>query len=144
MAVRFLQFSTLIPYATDAQRLWLVDQFQSINESEDGPICLVKDKPTDRALWVYADIYGDPERIADIVAAFQIRFHIQDPWIINWSDTIDRPNLERFSVGTIAVYRGSIRSFDPTKLITAWVTRAQRRIATTSRTPRRSSSTRTR
>lgn len=129
MANYYTQFSVHIPYKTEAQRLWLLAKIEALNESEDGSPCSFEDAPSDHHVWAYTDESGDPERVADLVAAFQTQFQLDTPWIIEWANTCGKPRLDAFGGGAIAVYRGRTKAFSPGVLAERWIHSQARRAA---------------
>lgn len=129
MANYYTQFSVLIPYQTEDQRLWLLAKIEALNESEDGSPCSFEDAPGEHHVWAYTEETGDPERVAELVAAFQAQFHLDTPWTIEWANTCGKPRLDGFSGGAIAVYRGRIKGFSPGALAKRWIHNQVRRAA---------------
>lgn len=128
MANYYTSFSTLIPYRTRREQLWLLAQLEAQDTSadEDGPYCSYTHHPKEQAVWVYTEESGNVEGLADLVARFQLRFAIPTPWILEWANTCSRPVLDAFGGGAIAVYQGKIQTFWPQGLAERWIARQKR------------------
>ena len=119
MANNYLQFSVMIPCDTEAQKQWLAAEFDEQAESDDGPVCSYEIESD--GVWVYAEEYGDPERLAEIVAAYQQQFDRQDGWILTWSQTSSKMRLDEFTGGAVAVYRGTTHFVVPDSIANKWI-----------------------
>lgn len=122
MSNLYTQFSVEIPYHSAAQQQWLLDQFAAAGESEDGSICSYEDQPQDNCLWVYAEEYGDIERLANLVADYQQQFSLTKPWILSWAHTCSKMALDSFNGGAVAVFRGTTQFCNPLAIVSGWVT----------------------
>lgn len=129
MADYYTRFSTLIPYRTRREQLWLLAQLdaQDTSADDDGPYCSYAHQPKEQAVWVYTEESGNVNGLADLVARFQLRFAIPTPWILEWATTCSRPILDSFSGGAIAVYQGKIQTFWPQGLAERWIKQQVRR-----------------
>ena len=120
MANNYLQFSVLIPCPTEATKQALVTAFEQEAKSDDGAPCQYEIESD--GLWLYAEEYGDVERVADIVAAWQQAQAIEAPWVLTWATTCSKMRLDEFSGGAVAVYKGRAEYFVPEQLAAAWIT----------------------
>ena len=116
MADYFTLFSTTILYANDSQRDWLLKTLAAANPFP-GDICQYEDQPDEHHIWVYAEDYGDPDALADLIATFQHEFQLPTPWILTWAHSCSKPALDSFSGGGLCVYRGTIHHCIPELLI---------------------------
>ena len=119
MANIYLQFSALIPCDTEAQKQWLAAKFDEQAESDDGPVCSYEIESD--GVWVYAEEYGDPECLAEIVAVYQRQFDRQNGWILSWSQTCSKMRLDEFAGGAVAVYRGATHFVVPDSIAYEWI-----------------------
>ena len=119
MADNYLQFSVMIPCDTKEQKQWLAAKFDEQAESDDGPVCQYNIESD--GVWAYAEEYGDPERLAEIVAAYQQQFDRQDGWILTWSQTCSKMRLDEFAGGAVAVYRGMTHFVAPDDIAVEWI-----------------------
>ena len=55
MANYYTQFSVVLPYTTEAQRLWLFATFHDLAESDEGMPCTMEDIPKDSQIWLYTE-----------------------------------------------------------------------------------------
>lgn len=113
MANNYLQFSTVILYHTAAQKDWLLAAFAAASERDEGAICQHEDEPHDCNVWVYAEEYGDVERLATLVSDYQQAFQLEEPWLLSWSESCSKMRLDEFSGGAVAVKRGEVKWFNP-------------------------------
>lgn len=116
MADYYTLFSTVVSYANESQRDWLLKALETANPSPRD-ICEYEDQPEDRHIWVYAEDYGEPDLLAELIADFQREFQLQTPWILTWAHSCSRPVLDSFSGGALCVYRGTIHHCIPELLI---------------------------
>ena len=79
-------------------------------EMEDGAgFCYKFDTDNDascnwgRHLWVYAEEYGDVDRLAHLVQKFLKRFRPQDSWSLGYACTCSKPRVGEFSGGAVHV-----------------------------------------
>jgi len=119
MADNYLQFSALIPCETEEQKQWLAAKFDKQAESDDGPVCQYNIESD--GVWAYAEEYGDPERLSEIVAAYQQQFDRQDGWILTWAQTCSKMRLDEFAGGAVAVYRGTTHFVAPDDIAVEWI-----------------------
>jgi 3-deoxy-D-manno-octulosonic-acid transferase len=121
MADNYTQFSTLIPYQTQAQRDWLVMALDKAADSDEGAICQYEIEERESAIWVYAEEYGDVQRLADLVAEYQEEYVTVPPWILSWSETCSKMRLDEFGGGAVAVKGGQQKWFNPMLEAEQWL-----------------------
>ena len=110
MADYYLQFSAQLAYQTDAQADWLRAKFDEAAESDDGAVTSYEQQTEDKQFWLYAEEYGDPYRLKDIIAEWQTTFGITEPFVLTWAETCSKLRLDAFSGGAIAVYKGETKA----------------------------------
>ena len=71
-------------------------------------------------VWAYAEEYGDPERLAGIVATYQQQFDRQDGWVLSWAQTCSKMRLDEFTGGAVAVCRGTTHFVVPDRIARDW------------------------
>ena len=123
MANSYLQFSALIPCATKEQKQWLAAKLDEQAESDDGPVCSYEIESD--GVWAYAEEYGDPGRLAEIVATYQQQFDRQDGWVLSWAQTCSKMRLGEFTGGAVAVCRGTTHFVVPDSIAREWTIRQQ-------------------
>ena len=107
MANNYTEFSEMIPCETKEQQAWLLQKLAVAIEFDDGekvPTCAFETDGKD--VWVYTEDSVDLDALADVVAAFQVRFNIDKPWTLTWADTCSKPRISNFGGGGIVVYKG--------------------------------------
>jgi len=109
MANTYTQFSEMIPCETKEQQEWLMQEIAVAVYDDDGarhPAC---DLRADREnVWVYSEDSADIGALADIVADFQLRFEVDEPWTLTWAETCSKPRVGQFGGGGVVVYRGKV------------------------------------
>jgi hypothetical protein len=128
MANQHTLFSTYLKYANEDQRKWLLWVFEQEGSSDRGSICEIEDKPQEKQMVVYSEEYGDVERLADLVANFQIKFEIKTHWILSWASVCSRPIPDNFGGGALVVSHGKIHFDNPEHNIQTWLKTARRRL----------------
>ena len=121
MANNYVQFSTEIPYHTAAQKDWLVAALQAASDSDEGPICQYAIEENECTLWLYAEEYGDIERLAALVSEYQLAFQLETSWSTSWASTCSKMRLDEFSGGAVAVIRGEVQFFEPISDALRWL-----------------------
>ena len=125
MANNYQQFSTVIPHnGITERRDWLLAELAKENGDGYAPNTYSDDKD---AVWVYAEECGDIGALVEIVAAYQKRFHLTEPWVLTWADWCDKLRVDEFSGGAVAVLKGTVKWIHPSQLADAWIKKQQRR-----------------
>jgi len=57
-------------------------------------------------IWVYSEDYGNLEAVANIVAAIQKEFEIDEAWAAEYSFSCSKPRLDGFGGGCVVVCKG--------------------------------------
>lgn len=65
-----------------------------------------KPRPEDEWLWIYSDGCGNVDDVCAFVAYVQKRFQLDEPFVIEWSNSCSKPRLDAFGGGVCIVYRG--------------------------------------
>ena len=121
MANYYLQFSAQLNYQTDAQADWLRAQLDAAAESDEGSVASYEQEIAHKRFWLYAEEYGDPYRLKDIIAEWQTTFGITEPFVLTWAETCSKLRLDAFSGGAIAVYKGETKACSPERVVQAWI-----------------------
>lgn len=124
MADNYLQFSALLDYQTDAQADWLRAKLDEAAESDDGYVASYEQETKRKRFWLYAEEWGDPGRLAYIIAEWQTTFDITEPFVLTWAETCcfrSKLRLDDFSGGAIAVYKGEVKDCSPWQVVKTWV-----------------------
>ena len=121
MADNYLQFSAQLDYQTDAQADWLRAKLDEAAESDEGSVASYEQEIERKRFWLYAEEYGDPGRLADIIAEWQTTFGITEPFVLTWAETCSKLRLDEFSGGAIAVYKGEIKDCSPWQVVQVWI-----------------------
>lgn len=116
MANNYTQFSTDIP-ATTEQQEWLIAKLESTEEGY--PPCQYETEET--GLWVFAEEYGDIERLAEIIAEFQTHFKREESIILTYAQWCSKMRLDEFGGGAVAIYKGSIEYVYPFDIAEKWI-----------------------
>ncbi len=126
MADSFLQFSAEIPKLNKKEKAWLEDHLDlfgeeapqegdkgydefteliGVYELEDEEDTLGFDWSfeSDGALWIYAELSGNPDHVAAFVQLFLKKFRPKEAFALSWSTTCTRPLLDSFGGGAIFV-----------------------------------------
>ncbi len=98
-------------YAADAKALYTAefgeDAFDIVAE---GWTCQEFEIEKDGGVWVSAEEGGSLDLIGYVVAAWQKKFDIQEPWQITWSSSCSKPRVGEFGGGGMVVYKGKTHS----------------------------------
>lgn len=113
MANNYTQFSEFISYKTVEEQKYLTDWLEAQHEEDEGPCCDFLDEPDFNRVWIYAEEWGDIDRLIDFVAEFQQRFSIKEPWSLEWANSCTKPMVGEFSGGGVLVMEGEIDWFTP-------------------------------
>ena len=124
MANYYTQFSALVPYSSDEQRDWLLNELEKQNQEptdddeflQEETICEFQDEPEERGIICYAEEVGNLDALADIVCKYQRQFKIEEGFILEAAFTCSKPRLNGFGGLTILCYRGEAYFFDPSAL----------------------------
>ena len=126
MANNYTQFSEMIPCESKEQQDWLMQRLDITVETEERlqcPDCEFEEDGKD--VWVYSEDSADIGALADVVAAFQLRFNIDKPWTLSWANTCSKPRLNNFGGGGLVIYKGKVHWMDTWDWCTAEVRRLQ-------------------
>jgi hypothetical protein len=110
----------MIPCATPEQKLRLLAALEELDNTDEGPACLY-DEDSAEGVWAYTEEWGDVERLVEVVAAWQTSCHVADPWILTWAETCDKPRLDEFSGGAVAVFKGECHWVVPGQECIEWI-----------------------
>lgn len=109
MANNYTQFSEMIPCETKEQQEWLMQRLGETVETEERLQCPdCEFKADGENVWVYSEDSADISALADVVATFQLRFEVDEPWTLTWAETCSKPRVGQFGGGGLVVYRGKI------------------------------------
>ena len=121
MADNYLQFSAQLDYQTDVQADWLRAKLDEAAKSDEGSVASYEQETERKRFWLYAEEYGNPGRLADIIAEWQTTFGITEPFVLTWAETCSKLRLDEFSGGAIAVYKGEVKDCSPWQVVQTWV-----------------------
>jgi hypothetical protein len=62
-----------------------------------------------RHLWIYADEYGDQERVAHLIRKFLKTFRPNECWSLTWAETCSKPRVGEFGGGALFVTADEIK-----------------------------------
>lgn len=105
MADNYLQFSEVIPNLTEEEEAWLRSKLNSDAEYDDEEyrdFCWRFDA-VGRQLWIYAEEYGNPDDVVELVQEYLRKFHPDKTWGIEYSYTCSKPRVGQFSGGYLLV-----------------------------------------
>jgi len=126
MADYFVQFSEIVPCASKEQQEWFLRELaEGVKDGTTYPPCEFSADGKD--VWVYSEDSGDIGALAGIVATFQERFGIEEPWSLSWAGTCSNPRVGDFGGGGIVVYKGKATSWNTWDWCTSEMRRLQER-----------------
>lgn len=118
MANHYTQFSLVI-HGKQNQIEDLFHTFTKEEGNEYGYACDVEMQK--ESLWLYSWEDCDLERIASILAEYQEKYHLTEPIILEWANTCSKLRTDGFSGGAVAVYKGTVKWFNPYDQASRWI-----------------------
>ena len=111
MANNYLQFSEAIYDLNPEEKDWLQNRLEQMESEENG----VPFEYSFRNGLVnfFAEEYGDPYALAELVQEFLAKFRPNKFFAINYSETCSKMRLEEFSGGAVFVTAHSIEYCNP-------------------------------
>lgn len=126
MPNNYNQFSEIIPCGTKEQQDWLMQEIAVAVEFDDGErVAACEFEADGKDVWVYSEDQGDLDALMDVVAAFQMRFNITEPWTLTWAGTCSKPLIGNFGGGGVVVYKGKTHWMNTWDWCTAEVQRLE-------------------
>lgn len=126
MANNYTQFSEMIPCGTKEQQDWLMQKLGEAVETEERLMCPDCDFAADKGnVWVYSQDVADVGALADVVAAFQLQFGVDEPWTLTWAGTCSKPRVSQFGGGGVVAYKGKVHWMNTWDWCTAEAKRLQ-------------------
>lgn len=126
MANNYDEFSEMIPCETKEQQDYLIQELAVAVEFDDGErVSACEFEADGKDVWIYSQESCDLDALADVIAAFQLGFNIDDPWTLTWAGTCSKPRVGNFGGGGIVVYKGKTHWMNTWDWCTAEVRRLQ-------------------
>lgn len=111
MANDYVLFATAIYYDSEEQRDWLLTELGQGMENDLIELhteYTYEDHPECSNIHVWSDGEENPDELAEIVAEFQLKFNIADPWMVETAYTCAKPRAGSFGGALTIVHKGSI------------------------------------
>jgi hypothetical protein len=111
MADNYLQFSFMLENITPEGLLFYEEECQKIVDRE-GYCDWQWEAEDGNRLWIYAETYGNPYDLAEILAEYLAKFDPEGAIVFSWSMTCSKPRLDEFSGGAVAIIAGKFSMMD--------------------------------
>jgi len=108
MANNYLLFSEAIQLKTPQEHAWVAKRLDNRDEDEVEAFSWKIDRE-DNTLWIYAEEFGNPEKVAIFVMEYLKKFDPTGCFTLTYAETCSKPRVSEFTGGAFFVTAKSMK-----------------------------------
>lgn len=116
MANNYEQYSLMVPCANDEQKDWLIAALNAHIEGDEYMFIGEFSKQAE-GVWCYAEEYGSPHSLSEIIQGFLGNFNLDHHIIISVSYTCSKMRLDEFGGYAIGISKDKIVDSHPVRIV---------------------------